>query len=120
MDITATPALTLNVPEFFARLDFQVWLNSTISSLNGSQRATWHNLGTAPSEFSDTFIYYEASATKGQPVAQVVADILAGETQVDGSDFDELFPRELKVEVYKACESVGFYEGIIRFTNLPE
>lgn len=94
MQVTVTPALTLNVPEWFARPDFQAWLNAPSMGL-----ATWHAQGNAPSLVSDTFITYDNR---------------------DGSDFNEHFPPDLHAEICTICEARGFSYGILRLTNLVE
>lgn len=99
MTAELTPGLTLNVPEFFARPDFQRWLNAAANSLNGSPRATWHTLDSEPGEYSDTFIIHD---------------------EQDGSDYDELLPADVYGTIQAECERLGFSYGIIRLTNLQD
>lgn len=94
MQVTPIAALSINVPEWFERPDFQAWLNAPNKGL-----ATWHALGNEPSEVSDTFITYDHR---------------------DGSDFNELFPPELHALLCEACEAHGLSYGILRLTNLNE
>ena len=90
-------ALTINCPGWFARPDFQRWLNAGPQTPGGSQRATWHVPGQAPGCGSDTFLTYDGG---------------------DGSDFDGLFPPDLKEALDGICRFHGLDRGIIRLTNL--
>jgi hypothetical protein len=94
MQVERIAALSINVPEWFARPDFQAWLNAPNQGL-----ATWHALGAAPSAASDTFITFDHR---------------------DGSDFNDLFPPDLHSELCEICEAHGLSYGILRLTNLEE
>lgn len=91
MQVTPLSALSLNVPEFFARADFQAWLNAPLS-----RRASWHTPGEVPGEYSDTFITYDHR---------------------EGSDFDDLFPADLHALLCQVCEAHGLSYGLLRLTN---
>jgi hypothetical protein len=94
MQVTPISALSINVPEWFARADFQAWLNAP-----NAGRATWHALGNEPSVVSDTFITYDHR---------------------DGSDFDDLFPADLHALLCEICEAHGISCGVLRLTNEAE
>lgn len=86
-------AISINCPEFFARVDFQAWLNK------GAKKrtlATWHGVGK-PTEYSDTFIMHDGE---------------------DGSDYDDVFPEDIQQAIRLECLSRNFTQGIIRLTNL--
>lgn len=94
MQVEPISALSINMPEWFERADFQAWLNAPKKNL-----ATWHTLGSQPGEFSDAFITFDNR---------------------EGSDFNELFPPELHAKLCEICESRGITYGILRLTNLAE
>lgn len=91
MLVTRLAALSLNVPEFFARADFQAWLNAP-----SGRRASWHTPGEVPGECSDTFITFDHR---------------------EGSDFDDLFPSDLHELLCEVCEAHGISYGLLRLTN---
>lgn len=92
MQVTLIAALSINVPEFFARPDFRAWLNCPTS-----RRATWHTPGTTPpGEYADTFITFDNG---------------------EGSDFDDLFPADLHELLCGACAAHGISHGLLRLTN---
>ena len=94
MLVSRLSALSINAPEWFARPDFQAWLNSTTG-----QRVTWHTLGTVPTEFADTFITFDHR---------------------EGSDFDGLFPADIHQQLCAICETHGVSYGVLRLTNEAE
>jgi hypothetical protein len=96
MKIEQLECLSINCPEWFARPDFQAWLQNAIAT---QSLATWHKAGDAPNEFSDTFITYDNG---------------------DGSDFDENFPEDIHAELVRICQHRLFQYGILRLTNLEE
>lgn len=91
MRVTRLSALSLNVPRWFARADFQAWLNAP-----GKARASWHTPGERTGEYSDTFITFDHS---------------------EGSDFDELFPADLHALICQVCAENGLSYGLLRLTN---
>lgn len=91
MLVTRISALSINMPEWFARPDFQAWLNCPTG-----RRATWHTPGEVPGECSDTFITFDDR---------------------EGSDFDALFPADLHAQLCRICVSHGLSYGVLRLTN---
>ena len=88
--------LVMNCPEWFARTDFQNWLNAP------GPRMTWHTRGERPDEWSDVVVWVDPG--------------LSGE----GSDSD--MPEALWAYVISACRDAGLAgqtEHIpVRLTNL--
>lgn len=91
MLVTRLSALSINVPEWFARPDFQAWLNAP-----SGRRASWHTPGEVPTEMSDTFITFDHG---------------------ESSDFDELFPSDLHAQLCEICAAQGISYGLLRLTN---
>ena len=94
MQVERLDALSINVPEFFARADFQAWLNAP-----SARRASWHTPGEEPGDTSDTFITFDHR---------------------DGSDFDDLFPSDLHELLCEVCKAHGVTYGVLRLTNEAE
>lgn len=71
-DATGT-VLRLNMPELFAREDFQQWLSRGWNPKSRSPLATWHR-GGKPHEYSDVFIPYDHEFT--EDISEEVDEIL--------------------------------------------
>ena len=94
-------ALKINCPELFRDPAFRGWLNGSEPT---SPIATWHTPGHTPGEYSDVFMTVE------------VPDDIEGGTE--GSDSD--MPDHCWDRLVAHCRSVGFREGLVWLTNLPE
>ncbi len=92
--VTRVPALIINCPEWFARPDFQAWLNNPENNI-----ATWHKLGQEPNGYSDTFITYDNG---------------------EGSDFGDDFPIDIYQDIIRICQQHNLVYGRLHLTNLPE
>lgn len=98
MQVTSTPALVINAPEFFADPDFMAWLN------NENMKFTWHTRGKPAHDFSDVVVAVDPSLTG------------------EGTDSD--MPEHIWVQIVQACKDhVGPQSSpqchiLVRLTNL--
>jgi hypothetical protein len=87
--------LRINAPEWYDRDDFRAWLNAE----GAQRRATWHERGTEPTEYSDVFVTFDSG---------------------EGSDYDTLMPDDIWEAITKAADEVGLSDCIVWISNLQE
>jgi hypothetical protein len=92
MKAERTHCLRINAPEWYARPDFMAWLN-------GERRATWHERGEGPTEYSDVFITFDAG---------------------EGSDYDTLMPEDIWQQIARAATELGVRDCIVWISNVGE
>jgi hypothetical protein len=89
--------LRIDAPDWFARADFQRWLNRT----DRLRPATWHAAGSPPSDFSDVFTVFDSE---------------------EGPDFaggkGDFIPEDIWEFITKACEQRNTSYAVIWITNL--
>lgn len=90
-DVEPIRSLRIECPAWFARADFQQYLNEYRTT---RPIATWH-LGGAPGEMSDVFMTYDEG---------------------EGSEFDVL-PEDIWEEICQLCTSAGIAHGVVWLVN---
>jgi len=87
-------AIKINVPDWFARDDFQAWLNDKSKGI-----ATWHYKGR-PTESSDVFMTFDHG---------------------EGSDInDPDLPADIRDAIVQFCVDANMGYGVIWLTNLSD
>lgn len=108
---TSYRCLRINAPDWFARDDFRLWLAGRLPSPHAepgtdppafsARPATWHEDGSPPTEYSDTF---------------VTVDL--GDGADEGSNSD--MPPEVWCELCEICQAAGFARGLVWIVNITD